>query len=211
MVNLGWKLAATLHGWGGDGLLASYSEERRPIFLETAEDFIAARIRRDGEFLARYSPERDRAEFERAWKEREADVGTRVRGYEPNYEGSPVVEGPPGGVCSAHGAHAFKARAGHHLTPQRLSDGRNVFAELGPDFTLLAFDVGDDAVKAFEHAAAAHDVPLKVVRDSFAEGRAAYEARLILVRPDQYVVWTGHHAPEDASQLMATVVGRLTP
>ena len=38
----------------------AYSEERRPIFKETAEDFIEAGIRRDREFLRRYSPERDR-------------------------------------------------------------------------------------------------------------------------------------------------------
>src|SRR5215470_16075700 len=30
-VDLGWKLAATLSGWGGDGLLSSYDDERRPI------------------------------------------------------------------------------------------------------------------------------------------------------------------------------------
>src|SRR5215510_7816046 len=89
VANLGWKLAATLKGWGGDALLRSYSEERRPIFKETAEDFIAARIRADGDFLARFSPERDRAEFERAWKARESDSGTRALSYEPNYQGSP--------------------------------------------------------------------------------------------------------------------------
>ena len=63
-VNLGWKLAARLDGWGGDTLLTSYSEERRPIFHEVAEDFIAERIRIDGAFLHRYSPDRDKAEFE---------------------------------------------------------------------------------------------------------------------------------------------------
>ena len=47
-VNLGWKLAAKLDGWGGEALLQSYSEERRPIFQEVAEDFIAARIRMQG-------------------------------------------------------------------------------------------------------------------------------------------------------------------
>lgn len=30
-VDLGWKLAATLAGWGGPGLLASYDAERRPV------------------------------------------------------------------------------------------------------------------------------------------------------------------------------------
>ncbi len=47
VVNLGWKLAATLKGWGSDALLLTYSEERRPIFKETAEDFIEAGIERD--------------------------------------------------------------------------------------------------------------------------------------------------------------------
>ena len=165
-VNLGWKLAAKLDGWGGDTLLASYSEERRPIFQEVAEDFIAARIRNDGAFLGRYSPARDKAEFEAAWKAQESDVGNRAQVYEPNYEGSPVVIGPPGGKSTAHGKHVFKARAGHHLPPQMLSSGRNVFEELGRGFTLLAFDVGGRDVAAFEQAAAALNVPLKVVRDS---------------------------------------------
>ncbi len=99
-VNLGWKLAAKLDGWGGDTLLQSYSDERRPIFKEVAEDFIAARIRNDGAFLNRYSPARDKAEFEKAWKGQESDVGNRAQVYEPSYEGSPVVIGPPGGVST---------------------------------------------------------------------------------------------------------------
>jgi hypothetical protein len=208
VANLGWKLAARLQGWGSDALLASYSEERRPIFEETAEDFIAARIKADGAFLARYNPERDRQEFERAWKARATDIGSRVQSYEPNYEGSSVVMGPPGGVCSAHGSHSFKARAGHHLAPQPLSSGRNVFEELGPGFTLLGFDVEDQTIRSFEQAAATLAVPLKVIRDSYRDARQAYESRLILVRPDQYVAWTGDSGPDDPRRLMSKVSGR---
>jgi hypothetical protein len=207
-VNLGWKLAARLEGWGGDALLDSYGLERQPVFKQVGEDFIAARIRRDGEFLARYSPERDRAEFERAWEARKSDVGDRALDYEPNYEGSPAVIGPPGGVSRAHGAHVLKARAGHHLPPRRLSSGRDVFEELGRGFTLLAFGAQDGAVQAFEQAAAALNVPLKVVRDGYADGRTAYEARMILVRPDQFVAWTGDEAPGDAGRVMRKVAGR---
>ena len=205
--NLGWKLAAKLDGWGSDALLASYGEERRPIFMETGKDFIAGRIESDRLFLERYSPERDRAAFERAWTERVAGVSTRVQTYEPHYEGSPVVIGPPGGRSSAHGEHSFAAMAGHHLPPQPLSSGRNVFEALGTGFTLLAFDGDDGVVRAFEAAARALRIPLEVVRDSYTGGREAYGARLILVRPDQYVVWTGNAAPRDARAIMAIVTG----
>ena len=207
VANLGWKLAATLQGWGSDALLRSYSEERRPIFKEVAEDFIAARIAKDGAFLARYDPQRDREEFERAWKARETEGGTRVQSFEPNYEGSAVVAGPPGGKCSAHGTHAFKARAGHHLAPQPLTTGRNVFDELGAGFTLLAFDGSDGAVEKFERASQSLGVPLKTIRDTFRAERERYESRLILVRPDQYVVWAGDAPPEDVRALLREVTG----
>ena len=169
VANLGWKLAAMLNGWGGDALLPSYSEERRPIFQETGEDFIAgAHPRRSRSSSTRYSPERDRAEFERAWKARESDVGDRVQTYEPNYEGSPVVLGPPGGVCSAHGTHTFKARAGHHLAPQPLSSGRNVFEELGAGLHAAGVRCrGRERCGRSSTRPPALGVPLKVVRDTY--------------------------------------------
>src|SRR5436190_13855274 len=164
-VNLSWKLAARLQGWGGDALLASYDAERRPILREIAADFIAARIARDKAFLNRHNPERDRPDFERAWKARESDVGDRARAYEPNYEGSPVIAGPPGGLTSAHGEHALKARAGHHLAPCKLPSGRNTF-ELLQGLTLLAFD-RKEAAQAFAGVSRALRIPLDIVRDGF--------------------------------------------
>jgi 2-polyprenyl-6-methoxyphenol hydroxylase-like FAD-dependent oxidoreductase len=208
VANLGWKLAARLKGWGGDRLLSSYGEERRPVFEETAEDFIAARIKREGELLNRATPETNKAEFEAIWRQFGTDIGWRVQNYEPNYEGSSVVMGPPGAVCSAHGDHLVVARVGHHLTPLPLSKGGNTFDELGPDFTLLAIGADGLSIGAIERAAAQLGVPLKTVEDSWSGGREAYEARLILVRPDQYVVWTGDKAPDDPVAMMRRVTGR---
>ena len=36
-IDLSWKLAATLAGWGGPLLLASYEQERRPIGLRNVK------------------------------------------------------------------------------------------------------------------------------------------------------------------------------
>jgi hypothetical protein len=89
-----------------------------------------------------------------------------------------------------------------------LSSGRDVFEELSRGFTLLAFGVDDAAVQAFEQAAASLKVPLKVVRDSYADGRVKYETRMILVRPDQFIVWTGDSAPDNAVAIMRRIAGR---
>jgi 2-polyprenyl-6-methoxyphenol hydroxylase-like FAD-dependent oxidoreductase len=207
-INLGWKLAATLQGWGGKSLLESYSLERQPVFRDVAEDFIAKRIARDGEFFAKHNPARDRADFEQAWEARKTDLPNRAQSYEPHYEGSPIVAGPPGGVTSAHGQHSFAARTGHHLAPQLLSSGRNVFEELGRGFTLIALDAPKGDVEAFRQAAQSLGVPFTVIEDSYTGGREAYGCRLILVRPDQFIAWTGDAGPVDANAPLRKVAGR---
>ena len=205
ITNLGWKLAAVLQGWGGSGLLRSYSDERRPIFWETGEDFIAAGINKDREFLNTYTPEKDETEFAAEWEA--ISKTSRVATYEPNYEGSSVVDGPDKGVCSAHGSHTFVARSGHHLAPQPLTSGERLAAELGQDFTLLAFGAPEGAIAAFQASADSIGVPLKVIEDSFDGGREQYESRLILTRPDQYIVWVGDQQPRDVDSLMKKVTG----
>jgi hypothetical protein len=169
---------------------------------------IAGGIERDREFLERYNPSRDKAEFEHAWNDLLGARGFRAQSYEPHYEGSSVVDGPAGSVCSIHGTHTLAARAGHHVAPLTLSSGRNVFEELGPGFTLLAFDADEVAVREIEATARGLNVPLKVVHDSLDGGRDAYEARIVLVRPDQYVVWAGDQAPADVESLFKRVAGR---
>lgn len=203
--NLGWKLAAELRGWAGPGLLDSYDLERRPVFESTARDFIEKAIQTDRAFLQKFNPDRDRVAFERAWKERQSAAPSEVNIFEPNYEGSPVVFGPSTARSGALGSHLFKARPGHHLAPQPLSSGRSVFEELGEGFTLLAFDERDDVVGEFAATAQAMRVPFKVIRDTRRRGCERYEARLVLVRPDQFIAWVGDNITEAAPILRRAI------
>jgi 4-hydroxyisophthalate hydroxylase len=195
-----------LHGWGGPGLLDSYAEERRPIFVETGQA-ITDGIARDGDFLARYSPYHDLIEFELAWGGLTTGE-TAPASYEPHYEGSPIVWGPAGSTCSVRGHHTFVAQPGHHLAPAVLSSGRNIFEQLGRCYTLVAFTEDAQPVTAFRDAAREEGIPLRVVTDSGDSSAAAYGSRYILVRPDQYVAWAGSQPPADAAGLLRRVAGQ---
>jgi len=205
--NLGWKLAATLQGWAGERLLDTYGAERRPVFESTARDFIEKAIQNDRDFLEAFNPERDKNAFEREWKERQSGARSEVNAFVPNYQGSPIVWGPRDSRCNAVGLHTFAARAGHHLAPQPLTSGRNVFEELGDGFTLLGFCADGGVLDDFEQSAKTLHIPLKIVRGSRADGRERYEAALVLVRPDQFVAWASDEAPVNAAEILRRVIG----
>jgi 2-polyprenyl-6-methoxyphenol hydroxylase-like FAD-dependent oxidoreductase len=198
--NLGWKLAATLQGWGGERLLDSYDAERRPVFASTISDFIARSIDTDRGFLDAHDPARDKAAFEAAWSARAQGAVGEVHAFEPHYEGSPVVWGSAGRSSSAKGSHRFDARPGHHLAPAQLPSGRNVYEEFGTGYTLLAFGASAQEVQAFRDAAAAQSLPLAVVQAPGLGEPGRYNARLVLVRPDQFVAWAGSGAEVGADQ-----------
>ena len=124
----------------------------------------------------------------------------RSNAFEPHYEGSPIVGGVAGGQPSAKGGHRFEARPGHHLAPQPLSDGRNVFEALGDGFTLLCLGGSDPG--PFTSAAERTGLPLTVIADTLDGGRERYGASQILVRPDQFVGWAGDDAPDAAAVLL---------
>ncbi|MFC7738086.1 FAD-dependent monooxygenase [Roseomonas sp. GCM10028921] len=200
--NLAWKLSAALQGWAGPGLLDTYDVERRPVFASTAADFIGRSIEVDRDFLATFDPTRDRAAFNAGWAARGSGAKSEVGAFEPNYEGSPIVVGPPG-VPSAVGSHQHAARPGHHLSPQPLADGRNAFDVLGSGFSLLTIDPAGETACAAREAAGPLGVPLSVAALS-SEARHAYGADHVLVRPDQFVAWVGGAEPIDGVLRRAT-------
>ena len=179
--------------------------ERRPVFAGTGEA-ITEGIAQDRAFLERYSPQRDRGEFELAWRGRTSGE-VAPPWYEPHYEGSPIVWGPAGSACGVRGHHSFEARAGHHLAPLALSSGANIFERLAGGFTLVALGGDREAAMAFRAAALGFGVPLQVIADTLDEQRMAYGRRFILVRPDQYVAWTGNDPPADAAAVLRRAIG----
>jgi len=183
--NLGWKLAATIQGWGGSGLIDSYDAERRPVFASTAGDFIERFIAEDRAFLETHAPEPDPGAFEAAWSSRNLDA-EEVHAFEPNYAGSPLMANAGTAVPSARGSHDFRARTGHLLPPPGPGGDRSIAASMGADFTLFADD--PELVAEFREAAARLGVPLTTVEQAPA-WRDAYETGAMLVRPDRFVAW----------------------
>jgi hypothetical protein len=203
--NLGWKLAAVLQGWGHPTLLDSYDQERRPVFASTINDFIAKSIETDRMFLKEHDPIQNKAEFQKAWNKRSQGAIGEVHAFEPHYEGSPLVwpSPQPDAVCSAKGSHQFKAQAGHHLAPSMLSSATNLFEELGSGYSLLCVGTQACVRHLWLQASEAEGMPLKIIHQDVGGEADRYEAAWILVRPDQFVVWTSEVPEIDIHQIHA--------
>ncbi|MCY4461164.1 MAG: FAD-dependent monooxygenase [Albidovulum sp.] len=201
--NLGWKLEAVLKGFGGEALLDTYDEERKPVFASTAADFIESYIEQDRAFLRKFNPERDRKSFEEEWSRRGSGAYDDIRAYVPNYSGSSIVFGPEGASSSAKGEHRFTARPGYHLAPAPIARGGDVFERLSDGFTLLEFS-GDGRVGGeFDNSAKRRNIPFKRIALQSSEMAVRYEAALVLVRPDHYVAWAGSDSECSPSKILA--------
>jgi 2-polyprenyl-6-methoxyphenol hydroxylase-like FAD-dependent oxidoreductase len=200
--NLGWKLAATIQGWGGQALLDSYTVERHPVFATTARDFIERFIADDRAFVRAHNPEIDRPDFEAAWAARaQTSEAQGISTFAPHYGGSPVVVGAHEDQPSAVGTHDFAARPGHHLSPQKLQDGTTLdcFANR------FAVFVSDLDTGPLREASDTRGIPLDIF--DVPEGVAdAHGHSAVLVRPDGYVAWVGNSL-DDFSDILDTVAG----
>jgi hypothetical protein len=50
-------------------------------------------------------------------------------------------------------------------------------------------------------------LPLKIIVDSPVDGRERYAAKLILVRPDQFVAWTSNDQSGEPAKVLARAAG----
>jgi len=217
-IDLSWKLAATLQGWGGPGLLASYEIERRQIGeRNVAASRFASAGRRKWRSMWRpnirdATPEgaATRAELTRV-----ADVEQRKTnemvgaelGY--RYVDSPLIakeaaEGPEHNFME----YVPTTYPGARLPHVWLKDGTAVQDRVGygRGYALLRF-AGNSDVTPLGRAFAQHGAPYEAIGLIDERARDVYGHDLILVRPDLHVVWRGNALPEDCTGLAARATG----
>jgi 2-polyprenyl-6-methoxyphenol hydroxylase-like FAD-dependent oxidoreductase len=215
-VDLSWKLAATLRGWGGPKLLASYEIERRQIGARNVEaSRHASRGRRA--WRAAFKPNiRDKTPAgaeTRANLAAIADVEQRKSnemigaelGY--RYRESAVIwpeagEGPPDDFMK----YVPTSWPGARLPHVWLADGTALHDRIGYGFTLLRLAGAPADSTLLARAFARYRAPFTVLDVAGAGPREIYGHDLLLLRPDLHVVWRGNYLP-DAAKLAAVATG----
>jgi len=220
-VDLSWKLAAMLGGWGGPHLLASYEAERRPIGLRNVEVSRTAMTGRQG-WRAAYDPkirdnspegEHTRARMASLFDVQQRKV-TEILGIEAGYRyvNSPIVwpesgDGPdPGNV-----SYIPTTWPGVRLPHVWLNDGTALHDHLGSGFTLLRLGGTRVDTSNLQQAFGEMPAPLDVLDIACERAREIYEYDLLLIRPDLHVAWRGNKIPSDAAELSRIVAGHCAP
>lgn len=221
VVNLSWKLAGVIQGWGGKYLLDSYEIEQRPVAIrnvteagENLKRMLSPRIALPDPLIFTgegAGPEQARLEYGTKYTEmmrREwFSIGIHL-GYV--YEGSPIVvpDGTPQ-PDMAVSSYTPTARPGSRAPHFWLADGRSVLDEFGKAFVLLIFG---DVAAAGELSAAADraGVPCTVLPIDDPAAAALYQKRYVLVRPDGQVAWRANELPTDPAKLLDCLRGTIS-
>lgn len=197
-VDLGWKLAGVLQGWGGPALLDAYEVERRKIHAEVIAEAASNHAILSNELVADGLDEPGAAgdavralvgERIVAAKRKEFHtLGTVLGGC---YGDSPIIAGENGVAPVAESTtYQPSSRPGCLAPHVWRADGSSLYDAFGQGFALLcrpdADELGVDAAGRERD-----NVPLSIVRLSSDEAGTLYPSRFTLVRPDQFVAWRG--------------------
>ena len=213
-VDLSWKLAAAIQGWGGSGLLESYGIERQPIgarnvAFATSNYFhlVSAPNCEDilqdsatGEAVRERIGRGIKAATMTEWETVGVNLGYR-------YENSPIciADGTPAPPDSPSD-YVQTSRPGHRAPHAWRADGSSMIDLFGKGFVLLRF-AGSDEPASLLAAARQRGVPLTSVLIDEPDIGRLYEARYVLVRPDGHTAWRGDRLPADAMRVIDTVRG----
>ena len=209
-VNLGWKLAAVLKGWGGPALLDSYETERQAIARRNT-----AYARGFADSLGLFVPppelEDDGPAGEAARKltgdhfNHHARFEFNIPGitFGGRYDGSPIIV-PDGTAPPPDAAERATSRPPAPAAARRTSGSataaRSTTRSASSSRCFGLAPAPADAAP-FRAAAEALNMPLSIVPIAGDEARDLYGADLALIRPDQIVAWRGNSASDAAAVL----------
>jgi 2-polyprenyl-6-methoxyphenol hydroxylase-like FAD-dependent oxidoreductase len=184
-VNLAWKLAAMLDGWGGAGLVASYEAERRPVALRnvtlSTATFNGLRSIPGFDKASALGPD--------AWRDVLAATSPSEQvKMDYGYDASSIC------VADAKPGLPDAARPGARAPHAWLADGRSTLDLFGDGFVLLCFAGARDRAAPLIDAAERRGLPLRAVAIDEPAVADLYGAALVLVRPDAHVAWRGDNA-----------------
>jgi len=215
VVDLSWKLSATIEGWGGEALLDSYSAERQPVGARNVAE-ASGNLRRmlavprhadllDDTPQGAAMREKVGREFTETMRREWHTLGIHL-GY--RYEGSPICW-PDGSAAPPDDPRTYvpTARPGHRAPHAWLADGRSTLDLFGRAFTLLGFGADAAAATPILDAARQRKVPMAFAAIADPPIAALYERGFVLVRPDGHVAWRDDRMPPDALRLIDVVRG----
>ncbi len=216
-VDLAWKLAGTLNGWGGAGLLNSYNCERQPIGVRNVaasrRAAVGRRAWRDAwrPNIADDTPE-GRATREHLVEiaEREQRWSNELPGIELGYRyrHSPLIIDEEGGPDPDSFEYTPTTWPGARLPHIWLDDGTPIQDHLGRCYTLVHSRDAVFSEEAFAEAFSRYGAPFATFLAQSTAFEMVYEGyQLILVRPDLHVVWRSRATLPDLALLAAIATG----
>jgi 2-polyprenyl-6-methoxyphenol hydroxylase-like FAD-dependent oxidoreductase len=218
-IDLSWKLAATLRGWGGSTLLKSYEIERRQVGeRNVAASRYATVGRRKWRAMWRSNIRDDTPMGEQIRRNLSAVADIEQRksnemvgaelGY--RYVDSPIICNEPGGPEQLFREYLPTTWPGARLPHVWLDDGAPLQDRVPDGYTILKLGRTKADVHALERAIGSHGAPVTVLDVPDDRVRDLYGYALILLRPDMHVVWRGHAPPENAAEVAAIATGHLS-
>ena len=200
-IDLAWKLAATLQGWGGPQLLASYEFERRQVGDRNIGASRYATIGRR-KWRAMWRPNiRDATPEGQATRDNLAAVaGVEQRksnemigaelGY--RYVDSPIICDVPGGPEHLFRDYQPTTWPGARLPHVWLDDGTPMQDRIGDGYTILKLGRTKADADGLAQALRSRGAPVTVLDIADRAPRDVYGYDLLLLRPDMHVVWRGN-------------------
>jgi 2-polyprenyl-6-methoxyphenol hydroxylase-like FAD-dependent oxidoreductase len=215
-IDLSWKLAATLQGWGGPNLLRSYEVERRQVGERNVGASRYASLGRR-KWRAQYRPEiRDDTAAGRAARDNlirmakvEQPKSNEMIGAELGYRyvDSPVICDIPGGPEHLFREYRPTTWPGARLPHVWLDDGTPIQDRIGDGFTIVRLGRTSADTGGLERALKSYAAPVTVIDIPDAAARDLYQHDIILLRPDMHIVWRGNRMPDDVEGVAAIATG----